>query len=1031
MGKQTKRDNPNKSFPNGGDSHYLANSTTPRTMRSNAAVSQMFIASTTSSTNTSLTRPITVPTLPYSSGQAPMRPDVAVANLDSLHRKSNLMKSPLMSGASLLRQDFFSRGVEEAHHQHDNSPKTEVNEQISDDRPRNSKPSLDDNHNREMQLIDFSEKSTPSENVASIPAEIVSSEHIMPNDENLIMNTTRIQNGDAVMKPTCDLVRNSRSLLNSDESKATRKDISPSYDITPEQMKLSDHASSSIASCSLSAQKDENQTPTNCPIVDVMLDMRSSSQSRPEAAAHNNLDSSASTDPTPGPSNTSLISESSNKSAPESTSSRMSRLANHDTSNASIDRPMPAERRHKSSRRLERKANLQGQRFATISKLPSISSSLHAQQLQEINVDLPSNWEARLDAHGRIFYIDHERRTTTWHRPPTTVNLGTSVMRIKVPQSRITEIEVGGKSLNSDSFVEVIDNTASPTDTARVEDSTEQQRALLNRRYTLRRTISARHASKGHDDSLGIDQDAELTDPTSVKIVASVKSSPTTASDALDGNCMSSSSTNRARSYNLCMDDSLRQLSLNDQSRQAPHQQESIQPVDSCSIQPIAGPSQASTHLGEIQGPSQTGNGISPTKAHQLSPSISSPSALKFLNRSDFFNLLHLNDEALSLYNTSSNLKFIINRVRKDRTNSAYERYQHNKDLVAFLNKFAMKHKSLPTGWDIRFDEHGKSFFIDHMRKATTYVDPRLPTEMPLVNPCRIPMHDHRTPASVVAAASNLGSLPEDETQQASSSRYQQAINDRLSRDQVTEVDDGSTISQNPAGSIQTHIVEPVAGSSSQGSDSTIVNYEEKIVVFFKQSNIFGILQSKRSASCLLNSSLREKINQIRKGGVNVLKKYSHDVNLMMLISLFDSEIDAMTSSSSARSSMSPQVRSSVGRIIVPGKRDFEEKLRYFYRKLEQKSFGQGPNKLKLGVRRDHILEDAFSKVMSIHSKKDLQRSRLYVSFAGEEGLDYGGPSREFFFLLSRELFNPYYGKFLQNLSHLKLRDAIISVDKP
>jgi len=26
--------------------------------------------------------------------------------------------------------------------------------------------------------------------------------------------------------------------------------------------------------------------------------------------------------------------------------------------------------------------------------------------------------------------------------------------------------------------------------------------------------------------------------------------------------------------------------------------------------------------------------------------------------------------------------------------------------------------------------------------------------------------------------------------------------------------------------------------------------------------------------------------------------------------------------------------------------------------------------------------------------------------------LDYGGPSREFFFLLSRELFNPYYGLF-------------------
>lgn len=98
----------------------------------------------------------------------------------------------------------------------------------------------------------------------------------------------------------------------------------------------------------------------------------------------------------------------------------------------------------------------------------------------------------------------------------------------------------------------------------------------------------------------------------------------------------------------------------------------------------------------------------------------------------------------------------------------------------------------------------------------------------------------------------------------------------------------------------------------------------------------------------------------------------------------------------------------------VPGpqRRDFEQKLRNFYRKLIQKGYGGGPNKLKLNIRRDHLLEDAFTKIMSVNSKKDLQKSRLYISFAGEEGLDYGGPSREFFFLLSRELFNPYYGLF-------------------
>jgi hypothetical protein len=37
---------------------------------------------------------------------------------------------------------------------------------------------------------------------------------------------------------------------------------------------------------------------------------------------------------------------------------------------------------------------------------------------------------------------------------------------------------------------------------------------------------------------------------------------------------------------------------------------------------------------------------------------------------------------------------------------------------------------------------------------------------------------------------------------------------------------------------------------------------------------------------------------------------------------------------------------------------------------------------------------------------------RLWIVFDGERGLDYGGLSREWFLILSREMFNPYYGLF-------------------
>jgi len=98
--------------------------------------------------------------------------------------------------------------------------------------------------------------------------------------------------------------------------------------------------------------------------------------------------------------------------------------------------------------------------------------------------------------------------------------------------------------------------------------------------------------------------------------------------------------------------------------------------------------------------------------------------------------------------------------------------------------------------------------------------------------------------------------------------------------------------------------------------------------------------------------------------------------------------------------------------------RNFQAKLRNFYRKLESKGYGQGPQKSKIMVRRDKLLDDARVKVMQL-SKHELRKNKLFICFQGEEGLDYGGPAREFFYLLSRELFNPYYGLFEYSASDM------------
>jgi len=47
----------------------------------------------------------------------------------------------------------------------------------------------------------------------------------------------------------------------------------------------------------------------------------------------------------------------------------------------------------------------------------------------------------------------------------------------------------------------------------------------------------------------------------------------------------------------------------------------------------------------------------------------------------------------------------------------------------------------------------------------------------------------------------------------------------------------------------------------------------------------------------------------------------------------------------------------------------------------------------RFSIRRESLLEDAYRQVMSA-SKKELAKSRLFIAFDREEGLDYGGPSR-------------------------------------
>uniref|UniRef100_A0A8D3D7E3 HECT-type E3 ubiquitin transferase n=1 Tax=Scophthalmus maximus TaxID=52904 RepID=A0A8D3D7E3_SCOMX len=476
-----------------------------------------------------------------------------------------------------------------------------------------------------------------------------------------------------------------------------------------------------------------------------------------------------------------------------------------------------------------------------VRSLPSVRPDIH--RYQRVDEPLPPNWEARIDSHGRIFFVDHVNRTTTWQRP-----------------------------------------TGPPAPQGLTRSNSIQQMEQLNRRYqSIRRTIT----------------NTDRTEEASVDLL------PEPEGDLI------------------------------------PH-------------------SMSVAH----------GSGRS-----RLSLLLQSPSA-KFLCSPDFFTVLHSNPSAYRMFTSNTCLKHMISKVRRDA--HYFERYQHNRDLVTFLNMFSNKQLELPRGWEMKHDHTGKPFFVDHNCRSTTFIDPRLPLQ----------------------SSRSTGLL---------------AHRQHLSRQR-----------SHSAGEVRDHPVlvtwshlrphTTLGSSRSQYHDVVPVAYNDKIVLFLRQPNIVEILQE-RQPELARNNSLKEKVQFIRSEGVSGLARLSSDADLVMLLSLFEEDVMSYVPPllhpgyclSSPQSS--PGTQRANARAPAPYKRDFEAKLRNFYRKLETKGYGQGPGKVKLIIRRDHLLEDAFNQIMC-YSRKDLQRSKLYVSFVGEDGLDYSGPSREFFFLVSRELFNPYYGLF-------------------
>jgi E3 ubiquitin-protein ligase HUWE1 len=93
---------------------------------------------------------------------------------------------------------------------------------------------------------------------------------------------------------------------------------------------------------------------------------------------------------------------------------------------------------------------------------------------------------------------------------------------------------------------------------------------------------------------------------------------------------------------------------------------------------------------------------------------------------------------------------------------------------------------------------------------------------------------------------------------------------------------------------------------------------------------------------------------------------------------------------------------------------EFDNKRSYFNRKVHTRATtGQRTShpSLQLSVRRDQVFLDSF-KSLYYKSGDEVKYGKLNIRFHGEEGIDAGGVSREWFAAMARQMFNPDYALF-------------------
>ena len=280
----------------------------------------------------------------------------------------------------------------------------------------------------------------------------------------------------------------------------------------------------------------------------------------------------------------------------------------------------------------------------------------------------------------------------------------------------------------------------------------------------------------------------------------------------------------------------------------------------------------------------------------------------------------------------------------------------------------------LPPGWEMRCDQHGRRYYVDHNTRSTTWERPQpLPPgwEMRRDPRGRVYYVDHNT-RQTTWQRPNTDRLQQMASWQGERARVMQMKNQRFLYPE--------------AGPQQRQAEDDPLGPLPDGWEKRVEPNGR--VYFVNHKNRTTQWEDPRTQGQLQEEPLPTGWEM----------RYTEDG-----VKYFVDHNTRSTTFNDPRPGASKDGPKGAYGVPAQYERSFRWKLSQFRYLCQSNAL---PSHIKLSVSRSSLFEDSFHQIMRLPAYE--LRRRLYIIFRGEEGLDYGGVAREWFFTVSHEVRNRF-----------------------